>query len=117
MNNFFSVLFDLVVKRIPPVRRAQNRAAARQDPRDRLDGQRDGTFRPDQPVEAVGDAYDLPAVPKDSRANSAANDSIQPWAISAPVGDADGPNRGRHVSSTVRQATGPEAQEDILHHP
>src|SRR5882762_8854497 len=117
MNIFFSVLFDFIVKWIPAVRGAQNRATARQDSRDRLDGQRNGTFRPNQPIEAVVDAYNSPAVSQDSGPNRAANHSIKPRAVSAPVGDADGLNRGRHVSSIVRQATGPEAQEDILHYP
>src|ERR1700680_1225811 len=111
MNRFFPVLFDLVVKRIPAVRGAQNRAAARQDSSDGLDGQRNSAFRPNQPVEAVVDSYNSPAVPSDGGPNRAADDSIKPRAISAPVGDADGLYSRRHVSSIVRQATGPEAQE------
>src|SRR6202035_3220438 len=113
MNRFCPVLFDLVVKRISAVRGAQNRAAPRQDPRYRLDGQRNGAFRPNQPIEAVVNAYNSPAVPQDGGPDRAANDGIKPRAISAPVSDADGLNSRRHVSSIVRQATGPGAQEDI----
>jgi len=36
-------------------------------------------------------------------------DGIETRAISAPVGDADRLNRWSHISSIVRQATGPEA--------
>src|SRR6266853_2648938 len=117
MNRFCPVLFDLIVKRITAVRGSQNGTAPRQDSCDRLDRQQNGALRPDQPVEAVIDAYNSPAVPEDSGPNSAANDGIEPRTISAPVGDADRLNRGRHASSVLRQATGPEAQEDILHHP
>src|SRR3984893_13746368 len=116
MNHFCPVLFDLVVKRIPAVRGAQNRAAAREDSRNRLDGQRNGAFRPDQPVKAVVNADDSPAMPHDGGANRAANDGVEPRAISAPVSDADGLNSWSHMSSIVRQATGPEAQGDILHY-
>src|SRR5258708_35814317 len=117
MNNVFPVFLDLVVKRIPAIRGTQNRAAARQDPGDRLEGQRNGTFRPDQPVEAVIYADNPPAVSQDSGTNRSANDGIESWAISAPVGDGDGLNLWSHKSSIVRQATGPEAQDGILHYP
>src|SRR6266436_3084997 len=117
MTSFISVLLDIVVKRVPEVRGAQDRAAARQDPGDRFDGQRNGAFRPDQPVEAVVDADDSPAVSQDGGANRAANDGVETWAISAPVGDADSLNCWSHKSSIMRQATGPEAQADILHYP
>src|ERR1700730_3032780 len=117
MNHFCPVFLDPVVKRIAAVRGAQNRAAAREDSRNRLDGKRNGAFRPDQPVEAVVNADDSPAMPHDGGANRAANDGVEPRAISAPVSDADGLNSWSHMSSVMRQDTGPETQEVILHHP
>src|SRR6266851_9240540 len=117
MNHSFTVFLDRVVKRVPAVRRAKNSAAARQDPGDRLGGQRNGAFRPDQPVEPVVDADNAPAMSQDSGTNRSANDGIESRAISAPVGDGDSLNGWSHESSIVRQATGPEAQDDILHYP
>src|SRR6202165_1651466 len=117
MQHRLPVFLNPVVKRIPTVRGAQNRAAAREDSSDRLDGQRNGTFRPDQPVEAVVNADDSPAVSHDGGANRAANDGVEPRAISAPVSDADGLNSWSHLSSIVRQDKGPQTQDDILHYP
>ena len=110
-----AILFDRIVKRISPVRGAQNRAAAGENSRDRLDGERNCAFRPDQSVEAVMDANNAPPVSQDYRTDSAANDGVQTRAVPAPVGDADRLYGGIHASSVLRQATGPSAQDDILH--
>src|SRR5207302_1046092 len=104
--DFLSILLDLVAKRVAAVCRAQDGAAARQNPGNRFDGQGNSAIRPDQPVKAVVNADDSPAVTQDGGAYRAANNGIKPRAISASVRDADGLNRWSHVSSTVRQAYG-----------
>src|SRR5579864_1498886 len=99
-----------MVKRISPAACAQNRAAAGQDPCDRLDRKRQGSFRPDQSVEAVTDANNAPAVSKNGSTYCAANDGVQTRAVSTPIGDADSLYGWGHTSSVMRQATGPSAQ-------
>src|SRR4029078_4990484 len=52
---YMGVALLRVVKWLPPSPGSQNRSAAGQDPRNRLDRQRDGSFRPDESIEPVGD--------------------------------------------------------------
>ena len=91
-DNFLAVLDALVVKGIAAVGGAENRAAAGQNAADFLEREFEGFFRPDQAVEAIGDADDLPSVLEDGGLGGGANDGVEAGRVPASGGDADAAN-------------------------
>src|ERR1700723_3116973 len=89
----FPPALDLLVgKWIATVGGAENRAAARQNAADFLERELERFFRPDQPVEAIGNADNLPPIFKDGSFGGGANDGVKAGRISASGGDTDTAN-------------------------
>src|SRR5581483_6067043 len=92
-----AAVLKLVLERIASVGGAENGAAARQDAADGLQCQLERALRPDDPVEAVANADDAPAVLQDRRAGRAADYGVESGAIPAPGADANGPYVGHFM--------------------
>ena len=101
-DNFFAVLDGLVVKRIASVGGAQNGAAAGQDSADIGERELARTFRPDETIEAIGNADDFPFVFEDGGFHGRANDRIQAGSVAAPGADADAADISHGRWSTSR---------------
>jgi len=84
-----AVLDDLVVKRIAAIGGAKDGAAAGQDSADVLEGKWPGFFRPDQAIEAVGNADDPPVIFENGRLDGGTDDRIQTGGVAAPGTNAD----------------------------
>src|SRR5580700_8820676 len=72
-----------VAKRIAAVGGAEDSSAAGQNPADVLEGEWPRFIRPDQAVEAVGNADDLPVVLEDRGFNDRTDNRIQTGSVSA----------------------------------
>jgi hypothetical protein len=99
-DDFLTVLHCLVLKRVAAVGGAEDGAAAGQDATDALERELEGLLRPDQPVEAIGNADDLPLVLEDGRLDDSADDRVEPRGITAPSADADATNLS-HVTEGI----------------
>ncbi len=84
-RNFLAVLDVLVVEGIAAVGGAEDRSAARQNAGDFLEREFEGFFRPDQAVEAIGDADDLPSVLEMAALVAARMTALRPGASPPPV--------------------------------
>ena len=62
LDHGFAVLFDGEFEGIPAIGGSENRPAARENSADGFERELVGLFGPDEPVEAVRDADDAPAV-------------------------------------------------------
>ena len=82
-NDFLAIFNGAVLERIAAIGGAENGAATRQNAAHILEGQFVGFFRPDQPVEAVRDADDLPFVFQDGAFHHGANDGIEAGCVAA----------------------------------
>ena len=91
-HHFLAMLDFLVVERIAAVGGAEDRSAARQNAADFLEREFEGFFRPDQAVEAIGDADDLPSIFEDGGFGGGADDGVEAGRVSASGGDTDTAN-------------------------
>ena len=84
-HHLLPIFAEFVTERIAAIRGAQNRAAARQNSAHLVERQLERFFRPDQPVEAVGNADDFPVVFQDGRSVAARITALRPGASPPPV--------------------------------
>ena len=80
------------MKGIAAVGGAENGSATRQNAGNLFDREFERFFRPDEAVEAIGDADDLPSVLKDGSFGGGANDRVEAGSVSASGGDTDAAN-------------------------
>ena len=96
-DDFLAVFVGLVVEGIAAVGGAEDRAAAGQNAADVFEGELERFFRPDEAVEAVGDADDLPVVFEDGGLDGGADDGVEAGSVAAPGSDADTANVGHGI--------------------
>ena len=82
----------LVVKRVATVSGAEDCSSARQDTADFLEREFEGFFRPDQAIEAIGDADDLPSIFEDGGLGGGADDGVEAGRVSAAGGNTNTAN-------------------------
>ncbi len=95
----FAVFGGLVTERIAAVGGAEDGASAGQDAADVFEGEFARAFGPDEPVEAVGDADDLPLIFQDGGLDRGADDRVEAGGVAASGTDADGADGHRFQSS------------------
>src|SRR6202050_5583665 len=91
-GHFFAVLDAPVVKGIAAVGGTENGSPARQNAGNLLDREFEGFFRPDEAVEAIGDADDFPSVLESGRFGGGANDRVEAGSVPASGGNTDAAN-------------------------
>ena len=89
-------------ERIAAVCGAENGAAAVDEATNGLERKLDGALGPDEAVESIADADDLPAVLTDGGIDDAADDSVEAGAIAAAVGKAEYANLISHDDLSVQ---------------
>ena len=98
-GHFLPVFHPAVGKWIAAVGGAENRSATRQDSAHRIQRQFTASIRPDEPIEAVGNPQDTPAVNVDGCFYDPANHGVQTGAISAAIGHTNCVHRSPVVPS------------------
>src|ERR1700678_3781118 len=93
-HHFFAVLDLFVVKRITTVGGAKDRSSARQYATDFFQREFERFFRPDEAVEAIGDADDLPSIFQDGSFGGGANHVVQAGRVTASSSDTNAANVG-----------------------
>ena len=88
-NYLDTVLDTFVVERIAAVGGAQDSAPAGQNAAHVFEREFAGPFRPNQPVEAIGNADDLPLVLEDGGLHRGADDRIKAGGVATSGTDAD----------------------------
>src|SRR5712671_6803140 len=91
-RNLLAVLDHLEMKRFAAVGGAEDRAAAGQDAADFLQREFERLLRPDESVEAVGNADHLPSILEDGGFGGGAYDGVEAGSVSASGGDSDAAN-------------------------
>ena len=97
-HDLLAVLHFFVVKRIAAVGGAEDGSSARQNAADFLEREFERFFRPDEAVEAIGDADDLPPVLQDGGFGGGADDGVEAGRVSASGGDTDTANVRHRVN-------------------
>ena len=93
------------LKGIAPIGGAQNGAAARQNAADVLERELVGFLRPDQSVETIRNADDLPLVLQEGALDHGANDGVEAGSVASAGADADTANV-RHCTVMVKGIAG-----------
>src|SRR5207237_830420 len=89
LHHFFSVFDEFVLERVATIGSAEDGPATRQDAAHVLGFEHTRAFGKDQPIKAVLDADDLPAVLDDRALHRRADHRVQSWAVDSTSGDAD----------------------------
>ena len=91
-DDFHAILDGAVVEGIAAIRGSENGTAAGQNSADIVEGEGTRFFRPDQAIEAIGNADDSPVVFENGRFHGRADNRIQARSISASGTNADTAN-------------------------